>query len=1094
LAIKLGLKRPTAEQCAIITAPLAPTLVVAGAGSGKTNTMAARVVYLVANGLVAPGHILGLTFTRKAAGELSHRINRQLAQLDRYEGRGICGVDAPTVATYHSYAASLVQDHALRLGIDPDSQLLTPGAGWQLAMEVVESSDLPPEDRAVSTLTGLVLKLAAECVDNSCSPQQAAAEFEAIAQDLESKLPSASPTTGYRLTSPGQWMKNATASLRQRATLTPLVQRYLDLKRQRGLMDYADQVALAVQVVDRFEQVGQGERARFQAVLLDEYQDTSALQIKLMQGLFQGHPVMAVGDPNQAIYGWRGASAEGLAGFPGHFAAPCQDGQLPQDVGVLTLSTAWRNDKAILDAANVISDPLRHSFGQAMEALKPNRQAGAGKVQAAYFTEQSEEAQAIAAYLAREWHQAPPVGQRRRTAAVLCRARSAFGPVAQALQQAGLPHEVVGLGGLVELPEVQDVLAALTAAEDPDRPEALLRLAMSPRFALGLSDLDALARLAKVLTSQSMPGVPDQAAAPDGATSGSALANRPQPANPVSIIDALAQLRPDQAGLFTAVGYRRLKRLGQVLSRVRALRHLPIPELILHTERALGLDVDLLARAGTAGRVHLDQLVVTAREFQAGGGSGIGSFLEWVEVESDRGRGLAPGQVTVNDRAVQVMTIHAAKGLEWDVVSVCGLSQGRFPAVENQKNLFGLEDSGYLTTGRGESSNLLPWPLRLDRAALPSFEHEATQDVVELKDTHQAFVQAAGKHKLAEDRRLAYVAMTRARSHLLLTGSWWHGERTTSLPPSTFLEELSAAGLVDATDWAPEPEKGQNPAKLVPRQAVWPPQAPPDQHGLAVRAAAEQVKAHLGAVGSNSQAMAVLSSMDGELAAQALMLLRERAGRASGPQLELPEHLSVTAADQLVRQPAAFALAARRPLPTEPSRAATLGQMFHDRVESLLHSWSGQETLELDQDWQPSPDSAVGRRLDTLVDNFKRSWWADQSNGLRLVETEQSLTVNVGGFVLRGRADAIFEDVQGDLVLVDWKTGGLDSKTGGPKPEHTTQLELYRAMVAQVRSIPAARIQAAIYYARNSQTCWLDPPGPNHSLDALADKLSALVI
>jgi len=514
--------------------------------------------------------------------------------------------------------------------------------------------------------------------------------------------------------------------------------------------------------------------------------------------------------------------------------------------------------------------------------------------------------------------------------------------------------------------------------------------------------------------------------------------------------------------------------------------------LILHAERALGLDVDLLARSGPAGRVHLDQLIVTAQEFQAGGGSGLGSFLDWIELESAQGQGMAPGQVAVNDRAVQVMTIHAAKGLEWDVVVVCALSEGRFPSVRHLKEPGQFADSGYLTTGQGAPSNVLPWTLRLDKAALPAFDHTAAADVVELGDAHQEFVQAAGQHELAEGRRLAYVAMTRAKSHLLLTGSWWHAERKGSLGPSLFLEELAAAGLIDATTWAPEPEPGKNPAQLTPRQAIWPPPQPDDQHSRAVSAAANLVKASMGGVNTPSQATAALSMLDGPLAAEALMLLRERASRAAGPRLELPGHLSVTAADQLMRQPAGFALAARRPLPSEPSQAATLGQVFHDKVESLLRSWSGQEALELEEDWQPSPDSALGRRLDALLSNFKRSWWASHSNGLRLVDSERALTVNVAGYILRGRADAIFEDPQGELVLVDWKTGGHNSATGGPKPEHTAQLELYRAMLAQVRAIPAASIRAAIYYARSDKTCWLDPPGADNSLEALADKLQDL--
>jgi len=1109
LARDLGQHAPTAEQAAVIAAPLAPTLVVAGAGAGKTNTMAARVVYLVANGKVEPGHILGLTFTRKAAGELSDRINSQLSQLDRLAGRDAFGVQSPTVATYNSYAASLVQDHALRLGIDPDSQIMTPGAQWQLATEVVEDSDLPVADKALSTLVGLILQLAAECIDNNRAPAQVAEEFEAIAEDLGSKEAGVSPDTGHRRKRPSFAVDNVVASLRQRGALMGLVERYLDLKRQRGLMDYADQVSLAVKLVDRFEMVGQSERNRFQAVLLDEYQDTSALQIRLMQRLFKGHPVMAVGDPNQAIYGWRGASAEGLAGFPEHFGIDGQAGHPTQSAKVLTLSTAWRNDHAVLAAANVISAPLRRSLANAFSAssgqdiamdlpeLTPKTDAGQGEVTASYFTNQAEEAHTIAEYLSREWYLAAPVGSRRRTAAVLCRTRAAFGPVVAALKAAGLPHEVVGMGGLVEMPEVQDVLAALKAAQDPDHPEALLRLAAGSRFALGLKDLSALGTLARQLgtPAQVSPEGADQdwIAGEDAKRSHKdqeAAAERPvMGENPPTIIDALAQLEPELSSSFTAEGYRRLKRLGQVLSRIRAGRHLPIPGLILQTERILGIDIDLLARHGSAGRVHIDQLVSTAQQFLAGGGSGLGHFLDWIELEAAQDRGLALGQVTANDRAVQVMTIHAAKGLEWDVVVVSGLGKGKFPAVDQDRQQGWFKDFGYLSTGRGAPSNALPWPLRLDAAALPRFDHAAATDVIALSQAHVQFIQAAGQYALAEERRLAYVAMIRARSHVLLTGSWWLFGRKGAVEPSIFLNELVEAGLVDTANWCPKPVEEQNPAQTTPRQGAWPPDHPLGSREAAVMRAAGLVTAELGGTVSFEQAIATLAAIDSDLAAQALMLLREQAQRRAGPVLELPQHLSVTAADQLLRQPADYALQVRRPLPAEPSQAALLGQLFHAQVESLLRSWSGQEALALAEEWQPSPDSAAGRRLDALVANFRQSWWSDPANGLRLVDTEQSLATTVAGCTLRGRADAIFRDVNGALVIVDWKTGGLASKEGQPKAEHLDQLELYRAMLAQLRDIPIAEIKAAVYYASVDRTCWLDPPGLDNVLDLLAARL-----
>ena len=168
IAAALGQHTPTDEQQAVIEAPLAPALVVAGAGSGKTETMAARVLWLVANGHVAPEHVLGLTFTRKAAGELAARIRRRLVQLG---ASGLLGqsnvvVDAftqPTVATYNSFASSLYRDHAVLIGRDPEGVVLREASAWQLARELVATSHderLAALDLSIDKITATVLRLA----------------------------------------------------------------------------------------------------------------------------------------------------------------------------------------------------------------------------------------------------------------------------------------------------------------------------------------------------------------------------------------------------------------------------------------------------------------------------------------------------------------------------------------------------------------------------------------------------------------------------------------------------------------------------------------------------------------------------------------------------------------------------------------------------------------------------------------------------------------------------------------------------------------------------------------------------------------------
>jgi DNA helicase-2/ATP-dependent DNA helicase PcrA len=465
IATLLGKHPPTAEQVAVIEAPLHPSLVVAGAGSGKTETMAARVVWLIANGHVAPEQVLGLTFTRKAAGELGDRVRHRLRHLARAAARdglvlpgliglgsepggagpGLLDLARPTVATYNAYAASLVADHAMRLGVEPTSRLLGEAAQWQLASEVVESwtGDLDT-DSAVSTVVDAVLTLSGALDEHLLTPGGARAGVESILEAIRA-TPAGEPPRG-----PYAKVVELTRVLEERTRILDLVEDYRSRKRAADALDFGDQVALAARLAREVPEVGAGERARFRVVLLDEYQDTSFAQLTLLAALFgDGHPVTAVGDPHQSIYGWRGASAGGLERFPETFPvhehAPDGSGHR-RLADVHLLSTSWRNDAAVLAAANHVAAPLRRASTRVeVPELVTRPGAGPGLVHAHVAATLEEEAAAVARFLSERWRPAA-AGTERVSAAVLCRKRAQFTVLRRALREAGLPVEVVGLG------------------------------------------------------------------------------------------------------------------------------------------------------------------------------------------------------------------------------------------------------------------------------------------------------------------------------------------------------------------------------------------------------------------------------------------------------------------------------------------------------------------------------------------------------------------------------------------------------------------------------------------------------------------------
>jgi len=1071
LALALGQSyAPTPEQVAVIEAPLRPLLVVAGAGSGKTETMAARVVWLVANELVRPDEVLGLTFTRKAAGELSERLTERLSTLRETgiwvppseHGAEVLD-DVPTVSTYHAYAGRIVREHGVRLGIEAESRLLTEAAAWQVAHEAVASWDGPMEgvEKAESTVTTAVVDLAGELAEHLVAPDQLGRHLDEVVATLELV---AKGETSRKKAYPAT-VRTALAVLRERRAIVPLLERYAELKRSRDSMDFADQMALAAQLAMTVAEVGKAERGRFRAVLLDEFQDTSEAQLQLLRALFVAAgdpvPVTAVGDPHQSIYGWRGASSTTLDRFRSDFADP-------DPATVLHLSTSWRNDRVVLDAANVVAAPLAATTRVDVRSLAPRPDAGPGHVAVARLGTLEEEAEHVVGWLLQRLGRPG-----RRTAAVLCRKRSQFAPVVEALDRAGLPYEVVGLGGLLHTPEVADLVALLHVVQDPTRGDRLMRLLTGPSCRLGAADLDGLGAWARHRQRS-------------GRAHGDRRADlAPDSSEEASIIEALDDLpSPDWVGSegqrLSASALSRLRGLADAVRRLRSLTGLGLPELTSEAEVALGLDLEVLARpeyTPGAARAHLDAFADVASTFAASAErASLGGFLAWLEAAVAEERGLDLGWVEARPDAVQVMTVHAAKGLEWDVVAVPGLVESSFPAHSgNQGKVVGDAWGHADPSAKGWLAGLatLPYDLRGDAEGLPRFGWADPHDWDSLEHAFTRFTAAVADHGISEERRLAYVALTRARRDLLLTAHVW-GTAQTPRITSRFLEEVRASGLVVAPGpWADLPPvddpKPQNPRTAEAVSIPWPTTAHLERRdrllgpARAVAAAIEEDSAGKGPE-------AVRSGWDDELE----MLLDERARRRGGApvDVDLPAHLSTSALVALAEDAERFTLDLRRPMPTPPALAARRGTAFHAWVEE---HYSRAAFVDVD-DLPGSADDGAGLAdLAALQERFLASEWADRSP----VEVETSVETVVDGIAVRGRIDAVFEEVGDDgkpgWVVVDWKTGAPAS--GARARARALQLSAYRLAWARVRGVPVQRVRGAFFHAATGETVWPDLPG-----------------
>ncbi len=1037
LARLLGLHEPTAEQAAVIEAPLAPCAVIAGAGSGKTETMAARVVWLVANRWVRPDEVLGLTFTRKAAAELGKRIRRRLAQWrsvverDRPDEQAHLAdllAGEPTVLTYAAYAGRLVGEHALRLGAEPDARLISPALCWQLADEVSRRypGELPHDIGAPSSVAHYVLAMSAQFADHLVDVDDVDA-WCARTLDWFDALP-----LGHNIRAeyPGD-TKAFIDSTRHRRELLPLVRAFAAARQALPAVDFADQMTLAARLA-RLPDVSAVERGRFAAVLLDEYQDTGHAQVETLRGLFGvGHPVTAVGDPFQSIYGWRGASAGNIGRFATTF--PQTDGTPAE---VFPLATSFRNDRAVLDAANTIAGPLRTGILAAGTVeLRAGPAAAAGTIRVARTHTVEDEARWVASRLRAAWDELP-LGD--RTAAVLVRRRSQIPLLSEALLAEELPVEVVGLGGLLTTAEVVDVVATLRVLVRHDTGTSLARLLTGARWRIGPRDLAALRGRAHELARP--PADPGDVPAAS--------------AEALSLIEALDDL--GDAAAYSPAGYRRLVQLSEELRRLRRRTTAPLPELVADVERTMGIDIEVAARPHRAatGRAHLDRFLDVAADFAADADDAtLTAFLAFLEAAEDEENGLEAGEIVVDAERVQVLTVHGAKGLEWDLVAVPGLVNDVFPAKAKAINW---------TRTRQE----LPGPLRGDDVDLPQLHLADATDRKQVRDRLGRHHGELVDRYAEEERRLAYVAMTRARSVLFASGYLWD---TTANPRvvSPFLTEI-LPHAAQPDEWAePEPDE-TNPITAQARASTWPldPLGPyPGDRGTGRRgdveagAALVRAAAEVLPIGLGERAEQWRADVD------RLLAERARLARAATIEVELPRHLSVSQLVELDRDPDDLARTIRRPVPHRPARSARRGTEFHRWLEQR---WQAQTLLDVDELPGAADDTAADTDFDALREAFLASPWAGRTPTEVEVPFEMAMP---GGRVVRGRMDAVFGSAAEGWFVVDWKTG---RRPTGPEAESAAvQLGAYRLAWARLCGLPESqvhRVRAAFHYVRSNET------------------------
>jgi DNA helicase-2/ATP-dependent DNA helicase PcrA len=704
-----------AEQRRAVCHGDGPLLVVAGAGTGKTQVITRRIAWLIATRRARPSEILALTFTDKAADEMQTRVD----QLVPY------GYTDAAVSTFHAFGDRLVREFALELGLPTDLRVLSRPEVVIFMRERLFEFELD-EYRPLGDPTrflGALATLFSRCKDEDVSP----AAYMAFAADLTAAAAEA-PAAGAPA---GDETAALVEAARRQTELARAYDRYQTLLRQSGLIDFGDQVSLALRLLRESPAARVELQRRYRYVLVDEFQDTNRAQSELVELLAESHRnVTVVGDDDQSIYKFRGAAISNILEFKRRHPHLRQ----------VVLRRNYRSHAPILDASYRLirfNDPDRLEVRNGIDKRLIAERAGNDKpVRHLVFTTGSEEADQIA----REIGERIDGGAGPRDFAILVRANADADPILRSLNLAGVPWRFSGTSGLYARPEIRLLLAFLRAVADLSSSVDVYALAASDLYRLGGADLTAIVNTAR-RRNRSLWEIVEE------------LVRQP----------GLLRLSPETRAA--------LEKLVADLLRFTELAHeRPAGEVLYQFLR----DSGILARLASTDTIAAEESL-----------QNIARFFEIIRAQTDllpddrvvfvarhlqtlidAGDDPATAEVDPDAEAVAVLTVHKAKGLEFPVVFMTGLIDGRFPARSRREPL-----------------------------GLPT---ELVHEILPEGDAH-----------VQEERRLFYVGMTRARDELVLSHASDYGGRRVRRVSQFVLEALdlpavaAAGAAADAAAHAP---------------------------------------------------------------------------------------------------------------------------------------------------------------------------------------------------------------------------------------------------------------------------------------------------
>lgn len=967
----------TDEQALIFAAELAPLRIAAGAGTGKTSTIAERLRRLVQSGAVDPTRALGITFTNKAAAQLAATLVT--------DGRG----EEPEVVTYHAFAYRLLQEFGAFIGVERDVRIITPGVVRQLMVEAIETG---------TDYSNLDLTARAHRVEDAAILAAQASENLIAASEIEPVVDGA-----------------ADGINESRAELVGVVARYEELKARYRLLDYGDLVKLAYRLVSTMPGVRDEVRKRYDFILMDEYQDTNPAQRMLFAELFSGCAITAVGDRDQTIYEWRGASRVNFDRFETHFSGETH-------ANSLSLTTNWRSDNAIIAAANAVRSRINDVDPGG--ALTPRPDAASGAVGTLWFSTATEEARWIAEELSR-LHLEDGVAWSEM--AVIFRKNAQIPLIRDAMSEAGIPLQVVSLGGLLNVPEVSDLYAWLRLLSDPTDGPALARILLGSTFMLSMTELKPFA---------------------------DALRTAQKEAPEISMLEVIFEW-PDAS---SAPIERFRRHYRELLQAAQSSTLIDLSRRILY-DLGFWIEIDAMdPTAGASARVNMYRFLDLVESWSpVEGRASLDAFVGYLSTieEATSSQELDLADLGSAD-AVSLITAHRAKGLEFDVVFLPAVTHGTFPSGNR-----GFDDPY-------SSARWLPHDQRLDSEELTDV---ATPKTTARKD-------ALRTRHIDQEWRTAYVAVTRARHSLLVSGAHWYPGLKKPKQASelwTVIDELPESTRLHYIE-----EPGDRPEQVghhSPSVAPAPDPLFPDGWIDAVSRSMKDPGFAEGLVEDRAAYDAAMKQLRLDLQS-----LPEEAEVESRPP---PVETSVTDLVTYAICPLKYFWSSVDRLPRRPSRALRRGVELHRRIE--LHN---RGIVQLDVSDDDGYDIALDEPAPSknAFAEFEKSAYGTT----RPIHVETPFRLVVDGMAVRGRIDAIYQDGDDGWEIVDFKSG-KPSKLPGKE----TQLQAYAVAAADsgvMLQLPSHMKVSFVYLGDGVivESTPVDDEWLEDARSAITDKLTAI--